>query len=575
MQSSRLTSESEFSSSIQNADQINSRSEAQKERVQTACTYCRYRKVKCDGGRPSCSFCTHMGRQGECVYAKVSEEENESLRKRKRELRARRAAENRRQSITQDDVQRERSSSTASQSLQQQLVSYPYPSTSPSGTEKRRKPRPRAQSGSTTKRSQSSTDQIDPTRSSSASTNSYSVDRSSVSSSLDASHLSGLPAELSNTITPNFFSIFHQRNANEMQTSSGSSNISIDGSPASNTISNNHPGNQAPRLLGRHSSLSALVPTNEMASGTGRPSSIWSFHDMSDGQMAARLQDSPLQMQQQQADVLPSNSYADSSVAPPLASNSMHLLSSHSRPPASTFPQQQQQQAGMVSSNPLLGAFHPGARNVSAMNTGSMSANSFSASPSVDPSVPDFFAAMQASMASTSSQPAHAQSIANRMTAGVANSVPIPQHDMRTENHSSNMADWQTWNSNPDIRPPTFTGIGAGGQSFPMMSQSQPSYHPPPVVQRRATDSMRVETPMLMDQSAAASSEQQPSHVDSMSQIRSFITSEQFPLQNATFAPLAMSGQSIRRSSPGQSSANTADQSDAKQSYPAYYINPP
>lgn len=48
--------------------------------------------MKCDGGKPICGFCQHLGRDC-CEYTKVSKQENLRLRCRKRELRARRASE--------------------------------------------------------------------------------------------------------------------------------------------------------------------------------------------------------------------------------------------------------------------------------------------------------------------------------------------------------------------------------------------------------------------------------------------------------------------------------------------------
>lgn len=172
-------------------EQSNTRSEAQKERVSTACTYCRYRKVKCDGGKPSCGFCVHMGRS-ECVYAKVSEEENQHLRRRKRELRARRAAER----IRAEQEQRASSQSPSSTAF---ILNPALDSSSPQTATKRRR-------SSVPKRSR------EISMASSSVTSTPNIFSSSAPSQINQEFppemaLSGLPAELTNTFSPDFLNL--------------------------------------------------------------------------------------------------------------------------------------------------------------------------------------------------------------------------------------------------------------------------------------------------------------------------------------------------------------------------------
>ncbi|PWN32896.1 uncharacterized protein FA14DRAFT_181571 [Meira miltonrushii] len=171
-------------------EQSNTRSEAQKERVSTACTYCRYRKVKCDGGKPSCGFCIHMGRN-ECVYAKVSEEENQHLRRRKRELRARRAAER----IRAEQEQRANSQSPSSSAF----ILNNLDSSSPQIPTKRRR-------SSVPKRSR------ERSMAGSSVTSTPNLFSSSAPPQINQEFppemaLSGLPAELTNTFSPNFLNL--------------------------------------------------------------------------------------------------------------------------------------------------------------------------------------------------------------------------------------------------------------------------------------------------------------------------------------------------------------------------------
>lgn len=189
------------------SEQSNTRSEAQKERVSTACTYCRYRKVKCDGGKPSCSFCVHMGRS-ECVYAKVSEEENQHLRRRKRELRARRAAEKLR-------AEQEQNASSQSPSSSAFILDNLDSSSSRSAPKRRRASVPkRARERSMA--SGSVTSQSTPN-----------IFSSSAPSQVNQEFppemaLSGLPAELTNTFSSNFFNLLSP------QSNTSVSNVEMD-----------------------------------------------------------------------------------------------------------------------------------------------------------------------------------------------------------------------------------------------------------------------------------------------------------------------------------------------------------
>lgn len=234
-----------FSSNHTRSEQSNTRSEAQKERVSTACTYCRYRKVKCDGGKPFCSFCVHMGRS-ECIYAKVSEEENQHLRRRKRELRARRAAE--RLEAEKEQNLASPQSPSSSMFILNDLLSSSSPTSSSSNTatvSKRRR-------SSVPKRSRKRS-MVDGTISSQSTPNIFS---GSTPSQMNPDYppemtLSGLPTELTNTFSSDFLNLLTPQSTSTSTGNIGSSigiEAQLDGSipyvftPNSIAINNtNHP----------------------------------------------------------------------------------------------------------------------------------------------------------------------------------------------------------------------------------------------------------------------------------------------------------------------------------------------
>lgn len=202
------------------SERSNTRSEAQKNRVSTACTYCRYRKVKCDGGKPSCSFCVHTSRC-ECVYAKVSEEENQYLRTRKRELRARRAAE----LLRIEQGKRANLQSASSSKLILTTLDLPSSSSLQSA--------PRRRISSISKRSRarlmarsSGTSQSNPNIFSSSALSQH--HQESFPSKVS---LTDLPAELTNTFSSNFLNMVTPQSHTNFATVESSLNPGIDPYP--------------------------------------------------------------------------------------------------------------------------------------------------------------------------------------------------------------------------------------------------------------------------------------------------------------------------------------------------------
>jgi hypothetical protein len=280
-------------------------------------------------------------------------------------------------------------------------------------------------------------------------------------------------------------------------------------------------------------------------------------------------------MQQMEAETTPTAPDTSSQTQSLPAIMPLQYFPTHAPSSMSVFHQSSQQsqpQPNMMSTNNAISAYrqpeeqHFDARlNVAAMGRASTSDSAGNE--------PDFFAAMQASMSRPYVGPAPSR--LDDVNRTLSRDLSSP-YDMMMSS-SAQQQQGQLHPESFDISQAWHGGTAQMRIPSGVEAPHLPSTHSLQSDQQRArTEDDPTRNTVSAKTSMAFATQpcpNQDAHADSMSQLRSFLVSDQFPMQDSSFGSL--SGHAIRRSAASSSvSGSNIDQSDAlKPSYPAFYNN--